>query len=78
MSRINLIFVVSLVLLAMPALLVGDMLFVHPESYTGELRVQIITAVLALLGGVGAYWIGSSNGSSRKTELMAKSEEDGK
>lgn len=54
------------------------MLFVHPESYTGELRVQIITAVLALLGGVGAYWIGSSNGSSRKTELMAKSEEDGK
>ena len=33
------------------------------------LRTQVITAVLALLGIVGAYWLGTSFSSQRKTEL---------
>lgn len=35
------------------------------------LRTQVITAVLALLGIVGAYWLGTSFSSQRKTELSA-------
>lgn len=35
------------------------------------LRTQVITAVLALLGIVGAYWLGTSFSSQRKTELQA-------
>ena len=37
----------------------------------GTLRTQVITAVLALLGIVGAYWLGTSFSSQRKTELQA-------
>lgn len=58
-------------MLALPTALVVDMLFIHPESYGDELRVQIVTALLGLLGVVCAYWIGSSNGSSKKTDIMA-------
>ncbi len=35
------------------------------------LRTQVITAVLALLGIVGAYWLGTSFSSQRKTGLQA-------
>lgn len=71
-----LVFVVSLLLLSLPVMLVGDMLFVHPESYRDELRVQIVTAVLSLLTVVAGYWIGSSNGSARKTDMMAADRAD--
>lgn len=64
-------FWVSVALLVMPLALVGDMLFVHPGSYAGELRVQIVTAVLAVIAMVGGYWIGTSANSARKTELLA-------
>ena len=61
---------ISLVLIVMPMMLVVDVLFVHPENYTGELRVQIVTAVLAVIAMVAGYWIGTSFSSARKTELM--------
>ena len=51
--------------------LVVDVLFVHPDNYSGELRVQIVTALLAVIAMVGAYWLGTSFSSQRKTELQA-------
>lgn len=51
--------------------LVVDVLFIHPDNYSGELRVQIVTALLAVIAMVGAYWLGTSFSSQRKTELQA-------
>lgn len=65
-------FLISLVLILMPMMLLVDVLFVHPTNYTGELRVQIVTAVLAVVGMVAGYWIGTSFSSARKTELTAR------
>ncbi len=55
----------------MPFALLFDVFFRHPESYTGELRTQIVTGVLMVIGMVGGFWLGSSFSSQRKTELMA-------
>ena len=44
------------------------MLFVHPAVYNETLRNQIVTAILALLGVVGAYWLGTSFSSQRKSD----------
>lgn len=65
-------FWVSMVLLALPFMLLTDALFIHPEGYTGELRAQIVTGVLAVVMMVGGFWLGSSLGSQRKTELAAR------
>ncbi len=66
---LNPAFWVSLLFLLMPVMILVDMLFAHPDAYDDTLRTQIITAVLALLGIVGAYWLGTSFSSQRKTEL---------
>jgi uncharacterized membrane protein YfbV (UPF0208 family) len=66
-----LVFAVSVLLLALPILLVVDMLWINPTAYGNELRVQIVTAILALLTVVSGYWIGSSSGSARKTDMLA-------
>ena len=68
---LNPAFWVSLLFLLMPVMILVDMLFAHPDSYDDTLRTQIITAVLALLGIVGAYWLGTSFSSQRKTELQS-------
>lgn len=64
-------FWVSVAFLLMPLMILGDMLFGHPETYDASLRTQIITAILALLGMVSAYWLGTSFSSQRKTEMSA-------
>ena len=64
-------FLISLVLILMPMMLLVDVLFVHPGNYTGELRVQIVTAVLAVVGMVAGYWIGTSFSSAKKDERRA-------
>lgn len=65
---LNPAFWVSLVFLAMPLMILVDMLFVHAASYDDTLRIQIVTAILALLGVVGAYWLGTSFSSQRKSD----------
>lgn len=62
-------FWVSLMLLMPLYGLIADVLFVHPENYSGELRVQFVTALLSVIGLIGAYWLGTSFSSQRKTEL---------
>lgn len=64
-------FWISMILIAMPMMLLVDVLFVHPESYVGELRTQIVTGVLMVIGMVGGYWIGTSISSARKDERAA-------
>lgn len=53
-------FWISLVFLSMPLLILFDMLFIHPEVYDSSMRTQIVTAILALLSIVGAFWLGTN------------------
>lgn len=64
-------FMITLILLLFPLMLVIDVYYVHPESYTGELRTQIVTGVLGIIFVVSGYWIGGSIGSARKTDIIA-------
>lgn len=65
-------FWVSLLLLTMPMMLLVDVFFVHPDTYAGELRTQIVTGVLMVIGMIGGYWIGTSFSSARKSEMLGK------
>ncbi len=65
---LNPAFWVSAMFLAMPMMILVDMLFVHAASYDDTLRIQIVTAILALLSIVGAYWLGTSFSSQRKSD----------
>lgn len=61
-------FWISVVLLAMPLMLLVDVFYVHPSAYAGELRTQVVTGVLMVIGMVGGYWIGTSFSSAKKDE----------
>lgn len=65
-------FMVSAVLLLFPLMLMVDVFWVNPGSYSGELRVQIVTAILAVIAMVGGYWIGTSFSSAKKDEQRAR------
>lgn len=64
-------FWISIILLAGPAALLGDVFGWHPDAYDENMRTQIVTALLAVIMVVSGYWIGSSASSARKTELAA-------
>jgi hypothetical protein len=64
-------FVMSLLLMAFPLMLAVDVFFLNPAAYSGELRVQIVTAILAIIAMVGGYWIGTSFSSFKKDERRA-------
>ena len=64
-------FIISCVLLAFPAMLCVDVFYIHPDSYSGELRTQVVTGVLAVIMVVGGYFLGSSAGSAKKDEALA-------
>jgi lysozyme len=65
-------FLISLALLVMPIMLLVDVFYVHSTAYTAELRTQIVTGVLMVIAIVGGYWLGSSFGSAKKTDLMGR------
>jgi lysozyme len=65
-------FRISLALLVMPFMLLTDVFYVHPAAYDGPLRTQIVTGVLMVIAIVGGYWLGSSFGSAKKTDLMGR------
>lgn len=62
----------TMVLLAMPFMLLVDMFYVHPTAYEGNLRTQIVTGVLGIIMMAGAYWLGSSIGSAKKDDRAAQ------
>ena len=63
-------FWISLIMMSMVFMLLLDVFYVHPDGYDGNLKTQIVTAVLLIIGMVAGYWLGTSAGSERKTELM--------
>lgn len=65
---LNPAFWISMLLMAMPFMLLADVFYVHPQSYVGEIRTQIVTGLIAVIGMVGGYWIGTSFSSAKKDE----------
>ena len=47
-----------------------DLFFVHADAYDGNLRTQIVTAFLATIMMVGAYWLGTTSNSSKKDDTI--------
>lgn len=43
----------------------------HPDNSSSELRVQFVTELPGVIALIGAYWLGTSFSSQRKTELQA-------
>jgi muramidase (phage lysozyme) len=64
-------FYISLVLTLMPFMLLVDAFYVHPDSYDGNLRTQIVTGVMLIISIVGAFWLGSTFGSQKKDAALA-------
>lgn len=65
-------FWITLLLLVFPTMLLVDVFYVHSAAYNAELRTQIITSVLGVILVVCGYWLGTSAGSVRKTDIMAE------
>lgn len=42
------------------------------EGWSAEIRIQVVTAVLATIGIVAAFWLGSSFGSQRKDQVLTR------
>lgn len=63
---------ISAILLVFPVMLLADVFYVHPDAYDGNLRTQIITAVLAVIMMVGGYWLGTSASRKAKDEALLK------
>jgi muramidase (phage lysozyme) len=66
-------FLISLLLLIFPLMLLVDVFYVHPESYSADgLRTQIVTGVLMVISTIGGFWLGTSFSSSKKDDALLR------
>lgn len=63
-------FIISLLFVLMMFFVVTVVLIVD-KNPTPELKVQVVQAVIGLVMMAGAFWLGTTYGSARKTEIMA-------
>lgn len=62
---------VTLALLPLVYLVVGAVLFL--DGWTAEIRAMVVSSVISIvLGGVSGYYLGTSYGSQKKTEIIAE------
>lgn len=61
---------VSGALLALVFMVVGSVLW--GAGWNNDIKLQVVTAVLTIIGMVGSFWLGTSASSQRKTDLMAE------
>jgi len=62
-------FWISLLLLLIVYAILADVLFLHASNWTPTDRSQLLMLAVAVTSGVMGYFLGSSIGSARKTEL---------
>jgi muramidase (phage lysozyme) len=63
-------FYISLLLFALAATIVGAILFT--SGFTPSDRSQMVTLAVATISAIGGFWLGTSFGSQKKTELLAQ------
>jgi lysozyme len=60
---------VSSALLTLVFMVVGTVLWA--DGWGNDIRLQVVTAVLTIIGMVGSFWLGTSASSQRKTDILA-------
>jgi muramidase (phage lysozyme) len=65
-------FWITILLLMFPIMLMVDVFWVHASEYNAELRTQIVTSILGVILVISGYWLGTSAGSVRKTDIIAQ------
>ena len=65
-------FWITLLLLTFPVMLMVDVFWVNADQYNAELRTQIVTSILGVILVISGYWLGTSAGSARKTDIIAQ------
>jgi hypothetical protein len=65
-------FWITILLLLFPIMLMVDVFWVHASEYNAELRTQIVTSILGVILVISGYWLGTSAGSVRKTDIIAQ------
>lgn len=64
-------FIVSMLLLPLVYMTVSAVLF--GENWNDDIRIMVVTAVISgVLGAITGFWLGTSFGSFRKTDMMKK------
>jgi lysozyme len=62
---------ISTALLALVFMVVGTVLWA--EGWSNDIRLQVVTATLTIIGMVGSFWLGTSASSARKDEALFRS-----
>ncbi len=73
LKRIKFIHVLTLVIIILAGWLVHTVM-TGPDYKDSDLRIQTASAILLAFANGVAYWLGSTNGSQRKTEIIAQSQ----
>lgn len=64
---------ITLALMPLVYFVVGRVLTADKDVFSGEVQSMVVGAVIgAVLGSITTFWLGSSSGSQRKTDLLAK------
>lgn len=64
---------ITVALMPLVYFVVGRVLTAEKDVFSGEVQSMVVGAVIgAVLGSITTYWLGSSSGSQRKTDLLAK------
>lgn len=64
---------VSAALLGLVFMVVGTVLWA--PGWSNDIRLQVVTAVLTIIGMVGSFWLGTSASSQRKTDIIANDQQ---
>jgi lysozyme len=62
---------ISSALLALVFMVVGTVLWA--EGWSNDIRLQVVTATLTIIGMVGSFWLGTSASSARKDDALFRS-----
>jgi lysozyme len=62
---------ISTALLALVFMVVGTVLWA--EGWSNDIRLQVVTATLTIIGMVGSFWLGTSASSARKDDALFRS-----
>lgn len=64
---------ITLSLMPLVYFVVGRVLTADKDVFSGEVQSMVVGAVIgAVLGSITTFWLGSSNGSQRKTDLLSR------
>jgi lysozyme len=62
---------ISSALLALVFMVVGTVLWA--DGWSNDIRLQVVTATLTIIGMVGSFWLGTSASSARKDDALFRS-----